>query len=152
MKFYADGNKRQALIAHINGVKRKASEFADSFESGAWGALLGEWHDFGKFTEAFQSYLLEDGPRAEHASVGGRHATEQFEDPLRKLALQFSITCHHTGLQNSVTLQRRLSGAAQLLQDAIKNVPDELQERKLPGSGAGPYGVIPYRPCSFPSA
>lgn len=112
MKFYADGNKKQTLMNHINGVKKKASLFADDFASGAWGALLGDWHDLGKFTEAFQHYMLEDGPRVEQASPGGRHATDQFDDPLRKLALQFAITCHHTGLQNGETLRKRLAGAS----------------------------------------
>ncbi len=132
MTFYADGNKSQTLMAHINGVKTNASVFADDFASGAWGALLGDWHDLGKFTEAFQHYMLENGPRIEHASSGGRYATDQFDDSLRKLALQFSITCHHTGLQNSETLRRRLAGAAQLLQGAIKNAPVDLLSRELP--------------------
>jgi len=132
MTFYADGNKEQTLMVHVDGVKRNASRFADDFNSSAWGFLLGDWHDLGKFTEAFQSYLLEGGPRVEHASVGGRYATEQFNDPLRKLALQFSITCHHTGLQNGEALQRRLKNAGQLLRDAIINVPDELRTRELP--------------------
>lgn len=140
MLFYADGNKKQILMSHIKGVNENASVFAGDFDSYDWGALLGDWHDLGKFTEAFQHYMLESGPRVEHASSGGRYATDQFEDPLRKLALQFSITCHHTGLQNSETLQKRLAGAAQLLQAAIKNVPDELLSRELP---AWPSWLIP---------
>jgi len=140
MKFYADGNKRQELMTHINGVSKNAAAFADDFASRAWGSLLGDWHDLGKFTEAFQHYMLEDGPRVEHASPGGRHATDQFDDPLRKLALQFSITCHHTGLQDSVTLQRRVTGASQLLQAAIKNAPVELLSKELP---AWPGWLIP---------
>lgn len=140
MKFYADGNKRQTLMAHINGVKNNATVFAEDFASGAWGTLLGDWHDLGKFTEAFQHYMLENGPRVEHASPGGRHATDQFDNSLRKLALQFSITCHHTGLQNIETLQRRLTGATQLLQNAIKNVPVELLNKELP---AWPAWLIP---------
>ncbi len=132
MNFYADGNKRQTLMSHIDGVKNKAALFAQNFESGAWGALLGDWHDLGKFTTAFQRYMLEGGTQVEHAAPGGRHATDQFEDPLRKLALQFSITCHHTGLQNSETLRKRLAGAARLLGEAIENAPVELLSRELP--------------------
>lgn len=132
MDFYADGNKSQKLIMHIDGVKRNASLFSKEFGCEAWGALLGDWHDLGKFMEAFQRYMLEDEQRIEHAVVGGRYATDQFDDPLRKLALQFAITCHHTGLQNSEILRRRLVNAAQLVQDAIKNVPEDLLKRKLP--------------------
>ena len=132
MDFYADGNKSQKLMTHINGVRNNASLFSKEFGCETWGALLGDWHDLGKFMEAFQRYMLEDEQRIEHAVVGGRYATDQFDDPLRKLALQLTITCHHTGLQNSETLRKRLIGATQLVQDAIKNVPIDLLNRKLP--------------------
>ncbi len=82
--------------------------------------------------EAFQRYMLEDGQRIEHAVVGGRYATDQFDDSLRKLALQISITCHHTGLQNSEVLRKRLVNAAQLVRNAIKNAPNDLLNRRLP--------------------
>ena len=132
MDFYADGKKSQKLIEHINGVRNNASLFSKSFGCEAWGELLGAWHDLGKFMVAFQRYMLEDEPRIEHAVVGGRYATDQFDNLLRKLALQLIITCHHTGLQNSETLRKRLVNAAQLVRDAIKNAPNDLLDRKLP--------------------
>lgn len=132
MDFYANGNKSQKLTAHIDGVRNSASLFSKAFGCEAWGALLADWHDLGKFMEAFQRYMLEDEQRIEHAVVGGRYATDQFDDPLRKLALQLTITCHHTGLQNSEALRKRLVNAAQLVSDAIKNTPDDLLHRKLP--------------------
>lgn len=132
MDFYADGNKSQKLITHIDGVRKNASLFSKEFGCEAWGALLGDWHDLGKFMEAFQRYMLEDEQRIEHAVVGGRYATDQFNDRLRRLALQFAITCHHTGLQNSEALKNRLVNAAQLVCDAIKNAPADLLHRKLP--------------------
>lgn len=132
MDFYADGNKSQKLITHIGDVRNNASLFSKEFGCEAWGALLGDWHDLGKFMEAFQRYMLEDEQRIEHAVVGGRYATDQFDDPLRRLALQLSITCHHTGLQNSVVLGKRLVNASQLVREAIKNAPKDLLDRKLP--------------------
>jgi CRISPR-associated endonuclease/helicase Cas3 len=132
MEFYADGNKSQTLITHIEGVKKNASLFSEAFGCGAWGAILGDWHDLGKFMEAFQKYMLKDEQRIEHAVVGGRYATDRFDDPLRKLALQYSITCHHTGLQNGEALRKRLMNAAQLMQDASKNAPEDLLNRHLP--------------------
>ena len=130
--FWADGNRKQALCEHLNGVRQKTSKFAKDFRSEEWGELLADLHDLGKFTKEFQQYMLENGPRVEHASVGGLYATEQFDDPLRKLVLQFSITCHHTGLQDSVTLKKRLSGATKLLQSAKENIPAELLGQKIP--------------------
>ncbi|MDD2389681.1 MAG: CRISPR-associated helicase Cas3' [Desulfobacterales bacterium] len=132
MDFYADGNKVQKLMTHIDGVRNNAFLFSKEFGCEAWGALLGDWHDLGKFMETFQRYMLEGGQRIEHAVVGGRYATDQFDDSLRKLALQLTITCHHTGLQNSEALKRRLVGATQLVRDAIKNTPSDLLDRKLP--------------------
>lgn len=132
MNFYADGDKIQSLMKHIYEVRNDASLFSKDFGCEAWGTLLGEWHDLGKFMEAFQKYMLEDGPRIEHAVVGGRYATDVFGDPLRRLALQVSITCHHTGLQNSEHIRQRLLVAGQLVQDAIKNVPSDLLNKKLP--------------------
>jgi CRISPR-associated endonuclease/helicase Cas3 len=132
MDFYADGNKSQKLMAHIDGVRNNASLFSKEFGCEAWGALLGDWHDLGKFMEAFQRYMLEDEQRIEHAAVGGRYATDQFNDRPRRLAVQLAITCHHTGLQNSEALRKRLVNAAQLVSDAIKNAPENLLQRKLP--------------------
>lgn len=132
MEFYADGNKSQELITHIGGVRNNASLFSKEFGCEAWGALLGDWHDLGKFMEAFQRYMLEDEQRIEHAVVGGRYATDQFDDRLRRLALQLSITCHHTGLQNNEALGKRLVNASQLVREAIKNAPKDLLDRKLP--------------------
>ncbi len=132
MDFYADGNKSQKLITHIDGVRNNASFFSRAFGCEAWGALIGDWHDLGKFMNAFQLYMLEDEQRIEHAVVGGRYATDQFDDTLRRLALQLTITCHHTGLQNSEALGKRLVNATQLVCEAIKNAPMDLLHRKLP--------------------
>jgi CRISPR-associated endonuclease/helicase Cas3 len=132
-EYYADGNKRQSLMEHINGVSRNASGFSEMFDCQAWGALLGDWHDLGKFMGAFQAYMLEGSVAVEHAVVGGRYSIDAFpDDPYRRLALQFCITCHHTGLQNSTHLQERLAKASGLLHDAIKNAPEELLKKELP--------------------
>jgi len=39
MDFYADENKSQALITHIDGVRKNASLFSKAFGCEAWGAL-----------------------------------------------------------------------------------------------------------------
>ncbi|MCK5682188.1 CRISPR-associated endonuclease Cas3'', partial [bacterium] len=133
MIFYADGDKKQTLIEHIRGVREKAQSFSSDFECGSWGGLLGDWHDLGKFMVSFQVYMLEDAPMVEHAVVGGRHSIDAFpEDSLRRIALQFCITCHHTGLQSSSHIQERLRKASGLVSAAIKNIPEELLKNKLP--------------------
>lgn len=132
MIFYADGDKKQILRQHIEGVSKKASTFSSGFRCAEWGALLGVWHDLGKYSDAFQQYMLAGKPQVEHAVVGGRYATDVFDDFLRRLVIQFVITCHHTGLQNQENVRQRLRKAARLMDDAIKNVPEDLLQRQLP--------------------
>jgi len=132
MKFYADGNRTQQLNDHLEGVTQKAASFAEYFKCRQWGHLLGKWHDLGKFSDGFQQYMLDGKLRVEHAVVGGRYATDFFDDPLRRIAIQFAITCHHTGLQNAEAVRQRLKKAEQLVADSIKNVPGELLSQKLP--------------------
>lgn len=141
MIFFADGEKNQTLDHHIQGVEVKANKFASDFGCGLWGEILGDWHDLGKFTKAFQSYMLEGGARVEHAVVGGRYSVEMFPDnPLRRLALQFCITCHHTGLQDSTHIQERLIKASGLVSEAIRNAPEKLLQKELP---EWPHWLIP---------
>ncbi len=133
MKFFADGDRKQTLEKHIRGVQKNAHIFSGEFGCEKWGDLLGDWHDLGKFMRAFQEYMLEDAPSVEHAVVGGRYSIDAFPDePCRRLALQFCITCHHTGLQNSSHIQERLTKASGLLRDAIEHAPEGLLKRELP--------------------
>ena len=46
------------LLVHLQGSARLAEGFAEAFDSGEWGRLAGLWHDLGKYSEAFQDYLL----------------------------------------------------------------------------------------------
>jgi len=133
MKFYADGDQQQTLMAHTSGVRERATDFSAEFNCCSWGTLLGDWHDLGKFMATFQAYMLEGAPAVEHAVVGGRYSIDAFPaHPIQRLALQFCITCHHTGLQNSTHIRERLAKASGLLCEAIKNAPAELLERELP--------------------
>ena len=132
MKFYADGNRTQQLNDHLEGVSQKAASFAEYFKCRQWGHLLGKWHDLGKFSDGFQQYMFDGKPRVEHAVVGGRYATDFFADLPQRIAIQFAITCHHTGLQNADAVRQRLKKADHLVADSIKNIPGELLSQKLP--------------------
>lgn len=129
--FYADGERIQTLLEHVNGVSSLAEKYAVTANSPGWGKLAGNWHDLGKYSQAFQKYMLEDGPKVEHAVVGARYAS-QFTDALHRLALQIVITCHHTGLQNPQHIAKRVTNATQLLGEALSNVPAELLDKRLP--------------------
>lgn len=50
-------NKRQALHTHLTEVSKISKRLAAKFGSESAGELIGLMHDFGKYSQAFQSYL-----------------------------------------------------------------------------------------------
>ena len=89
---------------HLNKVAFWTAKFAaemftkDSPESKsahAWGYLTGLWHDFGKFSEAFQQRLKGSPLPVDHSTAGARHclAIPHF-GPL----ISYLIAGHHAGL------------------------------------------------------
>lgn len=45
------------LEEHLRAVAGLAGEFATDFGASDWGHLAGLWHDLGKYSSAFQSYI-----------------------------------------------------------------------------------------------
>ena len=45
------------LEGHLRAVGDLAGEFASIFGASGWGHLAGLWHDLGKYSSAFQSYI-----------------------------------------------------------------------------------------------
>ena len=45
------------LEEHLRAVADLAGEFAAAFGHADWGRLAGLWHDLGKYSLAFQSYI-----------------------------------------------------------------------------------------------
>jgi len=62
-KYYAhsaDGRppeQWQRLEDHLREVAEVARGFANDFQAGDWGYLVGPWHDIGKYTIEFQEML-----------------------------------------------------------------------------------------------
>jgi CRISPR-associated endonuclease/helicase Cas3 len=95
-------------VDHFSG----ASGFASAFGAGELGRALGFWHDLGKYSDRFQTYLRagdrEDGPdghRAEtrgtvdHSTAGAQHAATRGH--VGRL-LAYCIAGHHGGLPDNV--------------------------------------------------
>ncbi|MEW5876543.1 MAG: CRISPR-associated endonuclease Cas3'' [Acidobacteriota bacterium] len=114
-----DQAQRHRLVDHLRAVAEYAGNFAETFGAGAWGYLVGLWHDVGKASEAFQAYLKaaqEDYHQGEirgsvdHSSAGAQHAVKTLGLPGHLLA--FPIAGHHAGLPDSISegscLERRL--------------------------------------------
>jgi CRISPR-associated endonuclease/helicase Cas3 len=97
----------QTMDDHLNGTACFASEFASKFQNEQWGHLLGIWHDIGKYSEAFQSYIKvnsgyeEDDqkhPKTDHTSAGAILSKELY--PQFWPSIAYCIAGHHAGLHN----------------------------------------------------
>ena len=51
------------LEEHLRAVGDLAGEFASTFGYADWGRLAGLWHDLGKYSSAFQSYIARGNER-----------------------------------------------------------------------------------------
>lgn len=93
---------------HLERVSFLAASYADSFGAADWARLAGLWHDLGKYSAEFQTYLdqaadpdgdgetLARGP--DHSTAGAICAAEKIFriGPL----LAYPLAGHHAGLAN----------------------------------------------------
>ena len=132
---------------HLNKVAFWTAKFAaemfpanspESTTAHQWGYLAGLWHDLGKFSEAFQTYLStaqdshssEIKEKTDHTTAGAQLAI------LRHKALGHiianAIAGHHSGLLDSrstgASLEKRLLKEIPLITDA----PPELISESIP--------------------
>lgn len=115
------------LEEHLRAVGDLAGEFASTFGHADWGRLAGIWHDLGKYSSAFQSYIargsgfdpeahIEGGTgRVNHSSAGALHAVERLGGKGRLLA--YLIAGHHAGLPDWHSDEHALSSLSQRLED-----------------------------------
>ena len=100
----ADG-QIQLLKDHLNGVSKKAQEFAAPFDGGKHAARTAILHDAGKYSIAGQRRMNdpEHTAKVDHATAGAKTALEQCRDAYGASA----IAGHHGGMSN---LGNRMSG------------------------------------------
>jgi CRISPR-associated endonuclease/helicase Cas3 len=115
-----------------------AADLADAFGAGEWGRVLGWWHDVGKYSDAFQTYIkaardphrAETGGRVDHSTAGAQHAAAQGESG-RLLA--YAIAGHHAGLPDGAgdasSLKKRLTKPIDPWHDAT---PAEVLDHAVP--------------------
>jgi CRISPR-associated endonuclease/helicase Cas3 len=72
--------------------------------------LAARWHDLGKYSDAFQQYLLtvggdahsgEASNRVDHSSAGAQHAMAVLPPPLNAM-VAYAIAGHHAGLLDGI--------------------------------------------------
>jgi len=108
---------------HLNKVARLCARFAGEMFAKApaqkqaerVGFLLGLWHDLGKFSAEFQSYLKNAGERADaqtaesgdrfgkvdHSTAGAHYAAREWDTGFNGAFLASLIAAHHAGLDNA---------------------------------------------------
>lgn len=109
---------------HQNGVAQKAESFADKFDMGEWGRILGLLHDKGKEKKAFQQHIIKnsgldtsvrvDGDYS-HAYVGAVIAKQSF--PKFHLLIDNALMGHHRGLYDDGEMKEVLKS----------HIPDEVK-------------------------
>jgi CRISPR-associated endonuclease/helicase Cas3 len=125
IEYYAHSENQQdelhLLIDHLLGTAKLAGKFASKFNAKDIGYYTGLWHDLGKFSPEFQTYLLDQaatrGP--DHSSAGAIFALKFLE------ILAFPIAGHHTGLVDLQDLKQRLKNKGK---DARVNRSNEIAQ------------------------
>ncbi len=127
----------QPLEDHLEEVAKLASSFADTFNASEWAYLAGLWHDIGKYSKEFQSYISQNDPDAhietkpgkvDHSSAGAQHAFKSCGKQYGKV-IAYMIAGHHGGLING--LDNEQSCLSKRLDKPIKdwsNCPESLKE------------------------
>lgn len=144
----ATQNEWEPLLDHLRRVAEGdgdslvgAAGFATAFGGEEWARLLGWWHDLGKYSDAFQKYLIastgtsEDGHRAElagrvdHSTAGAQHAAKL--GPLGRI-MAYCIAGHHAGLPDGEGGEAGLRMRLQKQVDPWSAAPSELLAKTLP--------------------
>jgi len=114
-QFYAhstenpDKSDWQTLEDHLEGVAKRAEEFAGVFGAAEWGRIVGDNHDLGKATLPWQAYLRHANKIVDefskfysghpsHAAVGAQWLFKHSNQAGKLLA--YCIAGHHGGLPN----------------------------------------------------
>ena len=88
-----EDGRSQTVLAHLEETARRSAAFAADFGAEAQGRLAGLAHDLGKYSDAFQRRLLENGPRVDHATAGAYECLRR-NQPFAA----FAVAGHHGGL------------------------------------------------------
>ena len=160
----SEGFVVHSLHEHLQEVARRASKAADRFSSGQWTELAGRWHDLGKYSADFQSFIkkasgydaeahitseTDAAPgRVNHSTAGAIHAIDTLGLPGRILA--YLVAGHHAGLPDWEKLESGTGGSlrerlqrTELLDAALAaGIPNEILEVRqprleIPGGRAG---------------
>lgn len=113
----------QTLADHLSGTAIRSRDFAELFDAGEWAYLLGQLHDLGKATPAFQARLHGSAIQVDHASAGAQWLKENYKT--LGFALAYLVAGHHGGLMNCANGERRSSLESRLAEDHLEGIAVE---------------------------
>jgi len=137
----------EPLEQHLAEVAELASAFAQPFSASALAHIAGLWHDVGKFSPQFQSYLVDSHAGrttspVEHSTAGALHAQSTFGNTGLAKSLGFIIAGHHAGLadlgsasspdESSLTFRLTNTGKKSEIAAALLNLPPHIAARQPP--------------------
>ncbi len=130
----------EPLEVHLRDVACLTARFAAEFDAEPWGELAGRWHDLGKYSAAFQSYLEKENGfeahleqykgRVDHATAGAQHADRTVAHWGRLLA--YVIAGHHAGLADANGDPTSLAGRLKKEIDPYDAAPPEVLDAGEP--------------------
>jgi CRISPR-associated endonuclease/helicase Cas3 len=111
-----DRSDWQLLGEHLAGVAELASANAAPIGLSACAAVLGRFHDLGKYDPEFDRRLMGENIRIDHSTAGGSVILAEAEKGMQPLAeaLAYAILGHHAGLpdktgETDACMDRRLA-------------------------------------------
>ena len=88
----AEDGRTQSVEEHLTGTARRCAAFAAEFGAADFGRLVGQAHDIGKTSQAFQR-RLHNGPKVDHATAGAIECAKK-----DSLMAACCVVGHHSGL------------------------------------------------------
>ena len=88
----------ELLPDHLKKASALCSEFLSEFGYEGWGAVLGLFHDFGKYGELFQQVLRHERTGIDHASPGAALVYSTYQKRPGVMLAASVIASHHSRL------------------------------------------------------
>ena len=147
-----DGHRKQSVFNHLENAGRLSYDFGVFLDLPNLCRLVGILHDFGKYSEEFQTYLksatglidsdedqwVDAGAlkgKVDHSTAGARyiHArlneAKSLKDLMTRDLVGVCIASHHSGLINVCEGQGNyFSRLTKTIPDYIGNVPDAVKD------------------------
>lgn len=95
-----NGDSWQLLEDHLNNVANLAERFAEKFDKGLCGRLIGLLHDAGKASDDFQLRLRGETFQVDHSTAGAQIAVKAYGQT--GYLLSYLIAGHHGGIPSGV--------------------------------------------------